>query len=182
MHLSISIMYLTCYCIDKGKRIVYIMIKKNGKEVVMNITERVIDSPEKEGVILEYVNFTKEFAEIKEYVKNKGESIMGYTAGKECVPVRTEDVLYFESVDGRVFAYTVDDYYEIKGRLYQVEEKMTRKCMQRASKTTLVNLDHIVSVRTALNGRLYARMENEEEILVTRKYAKEISKYLMEIE
>lgn len=43
----------------------------------MNITERVIDRREKEGVILEYVNFTKKFAEIKEYVKNKGESIMG---------------------------------------------------------------------------------------------------------
>ena len=38
------------------------------KETVMNITEREIDDPEKGGVILEYVNFTKEFAEIKEYV------------------------------------------------------------------------------------------------------------------
>ena len=28
----------------------------------MNITEREIDDPEKEGVILEYVKFTKEFA------------------------------------------------------------------------------------------------------------------------
>ena len=146
----------------------------------MNVTERVIENPEKEGVILQYVNFTNDFAEIKEYVKNKGESIMGYTEKKECVPIRIEDVLYFEAVDGKVFAYTADKYYEIKSRLYQVEERMTRKCMQRASKTTIVNAEHIVSVRTALNGRLYARMENEEEILVTRKYAKEISGYLME--
>ena len=27
----------------------------------------------------------------------------------------------------------------------------------------LVNVEHIISVRTALNGRLYARMENGEE-------------------
>ena len=52
------------------------------KETVMNITEREIDDPEKEGVILEYVNFTKEFAEIKEYVRSKGESIRGYTEEK----------------------------------------------------------------------------------------------------
>ena len=38
----------------------------------------------------------------------------------------------------------------------------------------LVNVDHIISVRTALNGRLYARMENGEEILITRRYAKEM--------
>ena len=42
----------------------------------MNITEREIDDPEKGGVILEYVNFTKEF------VRSKGESIRGYTEKK----------------------------------------------------------------------------------------------------
>lgn len=52
------------------------------KETVMNITEREINDPEKEGVILEYVKFTKEFAEIKEYVRSKGESIRGYTEKK----------------------------------------------------------------------------------------------------
>ena len=56
--------------------------RMNKKETVMNITEREIDDPEKEGVILEYVNFTKEFAEIKEYVRSKGESIRGYTEKK----------------------------------------------------------------------------------------------------
>ena len=34
-----------------------------------------------------------------------------------------------------------------------------------------VNVDRITSVRTALNGRLYAKMENGEEILITRRYA-----------
>lgn len=125
----------------------------------MNITEREIDDPEKEGVILEYVKFTKEFAEIKEYVRSKGESIRGYTEKKECVSIRTEDILYFEAVQNKVFAYTSNKFYEIKSRLYQLEEKITRKCMKRASKTTIVNADRIVSVRTALNGRLYVRME-----------------------
>ena len=35
----------------------------------------------------------------------------------------------------------------------------------------LVNLKKIVSVRPALNSRLYAKMPNDEEILVSRKYA-----------
>lgn len=95
----------------------------------MNIAEREIDDPEKESVILEYVNFTKEFAEIKGYVRSKGESIRGYTEKKECVSIRTEDILYFEAVQNKVFAYTSNKFYEIKSRLYQLEEKITRKCM-----------------------------------------------------
>ena len=85
-------------------------------------------------------------------------------------------------MDGKVFAYKTDDFYEIKGRLYQIEEKVKRSYLCRASKTMLVNTDHIISVRTALNGRLYAKMENKEEILITRKYAKDVAQYFMEEE
>lgn len=114
----------------------------------MRITEKLVNSPEEEGVTL-----------------------TGYKQTKEKVSFRIEDVLYFETVDGLVFAYTVDCVYEIKGRLYQVEEKVNKRNICRASKTMLVNVEHIISVRTALNGRLYARMENGEEILITRRYS-----------
>ena len=137
----------------------------------MRITEKLVNSPEEEGVTLEYISLTKDFEEIKEYVQHKGETLTGYKQTKEKVSFRIEDVLYFETVDGLVFAYTVDSVYEIKGRLYQVEEKINKRNICRASKTMLVNVEHIISVRTALNGRLYAKMENGEEILITRRYS-----------
>ena len=140
----------------------------------MRVTEKLVNSPEEEGVTLEYIKLTKDFEEIKEYVMHKGDTLTGYRQNREKVSVRIEDILYFETVDGLVFAYTVDCVYEIKGRLYQVEEKVNKRNICRASKTMLVNIEHIISVRTALNGRLYARMENGEEILITRRYAKEV--------
>ena len=148
----------------------------------MRITEKLVNSPEEEGVTLEYIRLTKDFEEIKEYVRHKGDTLIGYKQTKEKASVSVEDIFYFESVDGLVFAYTMDSVYEIKGRLYQVEEKVKRRNICRASKTMLVNVDHITSVRTALNGRLYARMENGEEILITRRYAKEIENCFMEDE
>lgn len=148
----------------------------------MRITEKLVNSPEEEGVTLEYIKLTKDFEEIKEYVQHKGDTLTGYKQTKEKVSFRIEDVLYFETVDGLVFAYTVDSVYEIKGRLYQVEEKVNKRNICRASKTMLVNVEHIISVRTALNGRLYARMENGEEILITRRYAKEVEDCFMEDE
>ena len=146
----------------------------------MRITEKLVNSPEEEGVTLEYIKLTKDFEEIKEYVQRKGDTLTGYRQTKEKVSFRIEDILYFETVDGLVFAYTVDSVYEIKGRLYQVEEKVNKRNICRASKTMLVNVEHIISVRTALNGRLYARMENGEEILITRRYAKEVEDCFME--
>lgn len=146
----------------------------------MRVTEKLVNNLDEEGVILQYIRLTKDFKEIKEYEQHKGDALTGYTQNKERVSVRVEDILYFETVDGRVFAYMVKSVYEIKGRLYQVEEKVSRRTICRASKTMLVNVEHITSVRTALNGRLYARMENGEEILITRRYAREIEDCLME--
>lgn len=146
----------------------------------MRVTEKIVSNPEEEGVTLKYMRFTKDFEEIKEYVQHKGDLLIGYTQEKDKTAVRVEDILYFEIVDGMVFAYTVEKIYEVKGRLYQVEEKISRRTICRVSKTMLVNIDHIISVRTALNGRLYARMENGEEILITRRYAKEVEHCFME--
>lgn len=37
----------------------------------MRITEKLVNSPEEEGVTLEYIRLTKDFEEIKEYVQHK---------------------------------------------------------------------------------------------------------------
>ena len=66
----------------------------------MRVIERTIEHPEDEGVILEYVKLTKDFAEIKEYVKRKGDTITGYTQRGDSVSIRIEDILYYETVDG----------------------------------------------------------------------------------
>ena len=69
----------------------------------MRITEKLVNSPEEEGVILEDIRLTKDFEEIKEYVQHKGDTLIGYRQTKEKVSVRIEDILYFETVDGLAF-------------------------------------------------------------------------------
>lgn len=146
----------------------------------MRVREQIVEDPSKEGVTLEYVSFTREFAEIRDYVLRKGESMTAYTQEREAVRIRIEDILYFEAVGELVFAYLETQIYEVKLRLYQIEDRLREANILRASKSVLVNLEHILSVRPALNGRLYARMENGEDILISRNYAKQIARHIME--
>lgn len=146
----------------------------------MRVREQIVEDPSKEGVTLEYVSFTREFAEIRDYVLRKGESMTAYTQEREAVRIRIEDILYFEAVGELVFAYLETQIYEVKLRLYQIEDRLRGANILRVSKSVLVNLEHILSVRPALNGRLYARMENGEDILISRNYAKQIARHIME--
>lgn len=81
------------------------------------------------------------------------------------------EILYFEADAEQVFAYTEKEIFQVHQRLYQVETLSSAAGIIRVSKSHLVNVRKIQSVRTALNSRLYAKMANGEEVLVSRKYA-----------
>lgn len=116
----------------------------------------------------------KELGRIEEYVKGKKNMIIGYNADREMFQIRLDAVLYFEAVGEKVFAYTKQHVYEIRQRLYQVEEQVKPFAFIRASKSLLVSIKKISSVIPESGGRGRLRMMNGETIIASRAYYKEI--------
>ena len=86
--------------------------------------------------------------------------------------------MYIESVDNRTFIYTLQKVYESKQRIYELEENLKPKHFLRISKSSLVNLMKIISVKPALGGSFSAVLSNGEEIIISRKYVSELKKVL----
>ncbi|MBP5728429.1 MAG: LytTR family transcriptional regulator DNA-binding domain-containing protein, partial [Clostridia bacterium] len=63
-------------------------------------------------------------------------------------------------------------------KLYELEELMQHKSLLRVSKSMIVNLMKITSVRPALNGRFSAVLKNGEEIIISRKYVPSLKQIL----
>lgn len=145
----------------------------------MQVLIRKVRNKDEEKVVLECVEMTKEFEDIKDYALMKEKTLTGYIeeAGYQVV---LSDILYFEAVGEQVFAYTEKEVYQVKVRLYEVEEQYQKYKFVRCSKSVIVNLTKIESFRPALDSRLYAKMKNGEDIVVSRMYAKEIKKRIME--
>ena len=144
----------------------------------MRVSIRKVEKKEQEQVLLECVSMTKEFEDIREYVLMKGNQLTAYLDG-EAYQILLGDVLYFEAVSEHVFAYTVEEVYFIKKRLYEVEQEYSGRKFVRASKSMVVNLMQVESFRPALNGRFYARMKNGEDIIISRQYAKAVKQKLL---
>ena len=141
----------------------------------MKLIKRKISASEENAIIMEYLEWTDELQEICNYIEGKKSWITGYGENKEIYQIELDEILYFEAVGELVFAYTKTQIYEIKMRLYQVEEATKKNMILRVSKSFLVNIRKIKSVRPALNGRFIATMINGEEVLISRQYAKEVS-------
>ena len=88
--------------------------------------------------------------------------------------VNSSDILYFDSVDNRTFLYTEDDVMEIKQRLYELEVSLSDKDFVRISKSQIVNINKIRSLKPELNRTILATMSNGEQLYISTKYVKVI--------
>ena len=86
-------------------------------------------------------------------------------------------IYYIESVDKRTYIYTKDHCYETKYRLYELES-LLNGFFVRCSKAMVINLRKVKSFQSELGGRMEATLLNEEQIIISRSYVKEIKRRL----
>ena len=87
-------------------------------------------------------------------------------------------IAYIETVDRRTFVYTETDCYESKLRLYEMEEKLCADSFLRISKSCIVRLKYIRSLKSELDRRIRITLENGEQLIASRQYADELKKRL----
>lgn len=86
------------------------------------------------------------------------------------------DVFYFETVDGKSFAYTKDDVLEVTSTLQELESELIGSEFVRVSRQMIVNLAFVTGIRPYLNARLELILQNDEHVIVSRQYAPDIKK------
>ena len=118
-----------------------------------------------------------EVKEIIAFVKSRQGQLTGSMDDMQFeIPVG--DIFYIESVDNKTFAYTQSEVYELRQKLYEVEDLLREKHFLRTSKSTLLNLMKISAIKPALNGRFTAVLFSGEETVISRKYVPELKKAL----
>ncbi len=85
--------------------------------------------------------------------------------------VDAADVLYVESVDGTAFLYGAQAVIESPLRLHEVEARLAGTEFVRASRTLLVNFDHVRALRPHAGARLELVLDNGESVIASRQFA-----------
>ena len=130
-------------------------------------------------VIVRYSTFTSEIEQIVGILKNEKRRLIG-TIGSEKILVELSDVLYIESVDGKSFAYTDCDVIKLEYTLMQLEQMIQEINFFRCSKSMIINIDKVKSLRSLASNRIDATMCNGEHVMISRTYASDFRKRLRE--
>lgn len=156
-----------------------INIKQNSK---MCIVEKGFDFLD--GCIAIYfdMNTLNLLMEFLDELGNKKEHSKDIITGKckDVYSIITYDkILYFEGMGNEVFCVTRENKYQIREKLYEIEKLLNNKGFIRVSKAAIVNIVKVKKIIPWFNGKLVLKMEGtDEEIHVSRSYAKEFKNFL----
>lgn len=134
--------------------------------------------PDEEDEIIVKCEFLDEgITKLLNQLKN-GNSKINFYKNNQIHLVEKNEVLYFESVDDKVFAYTLKEVFETKLKLYELEEILPERIFFRANKAVIVNIDKIESLSPAFSGRFEAVLKNGYKVIISRNYVPKLKELL----
>lgn len=143
----------------------------------MNITVETDSSLLDTEVLIKCIEVDETIESIIASLHMHERKIMGKLDG-ETLLVAASEVLYFECVERRTFAYTTSSVFEVPYKLYEIEERYYRCGFERVAKSCIVNLCRVDRLCPYIGGRLLMSLDNDENILVSRSYAKSVIRRL----
>lgn len=143
----------------------------------MKISIEEISKERGEEILIRCHEVDDEVHEIVNKLKTEDLIVLGYQNDK-VHRIKLSDIYYFEAVDGKVFSYCKDSVFEVKQKLYELEELCKAKNCFRASKSTILNMAKISSIYPSISGRFEAVLDNGERAVVSRQYVPVLKKML----
>ena len=89
-----------------------------------------------------------------------------------------EKLIRFYAENGRVYVRTDRDSYQLKLRLYELEERLDSSLFVRISNSEIVNLKKVKSLDLSFTGTICMELTNGEVSYVSRRYVARIKKLL----
>ena len=135
----------------------------------MKITIEEIKDLEETNITILCKHITPELLDFINDLTCHNQKIVGVYE-QESFLLSPDSIYYIESVDDRVFAYTKDQVYTLQLKLYELEERLPTRSFFRISKSTILNIAYIHSLKSLFNGKMQVTLKSGEHLIITRSY------------
>lgn len=152
----------------------------NQKGTDMKVTLQKVDQGNEE-VIIRYHDMTQEISDLVSMLSGSRSRIAGTKEDvRQVYYFAPEDVFYFESVDGMVYACLEKEVYRVREKMDDIVYRYGSLGIVRCTRTMAVNLYRVEWLKSQPGGRILAALQNGEKVVVSRKYAESLRMRLRE--
>jgi DNA-binding LytR/AlgR family response regulator len=128
-------------------------------------------------IIIKCQSVNEDLEKLISMIQLHSHTVIGKSEGQTFF-LKLENILYFDTVDEKVFIYTTERVYETSMRLYEIEEMFKDTSVIRVNKSAILNLVKVDHVSPMLNGRIKAILDNGETLIISRQYVLNFKKKL----
>ena len=126
-------------------------------------------------VTIEYPEYTESVRGIIKRIESLDIRFSAFSDDRR-MHIAMSDVYYLENVDRKVFLYTRDDVYRLDASMQEIGKITEDSDLVRISRTCIMNTSHLTEIKQLKNSRLEAMLDNDERLIVSRKYLRDIKR------
>lgn len=138
---------------------------------------RIPDTDTEEEVIIRYHTMTEQIMEIAGIIQGRAPRIQADWEG-QTILILPEQVFYMENVDGETWIYLSDKVARVPKTLRELAFSYENRGFFRCSKSMVLNIYKIHYLKSEPGNRIRATLENGEEVMISRKYARHLRQIL----
>ena len=139
----------------------------------MKIKLESAELPETEVIIRGDVT-SEEVVSLLQLLKKRNSGKLILYREEEQYIVDADEIVYVEVSDNKVYAYTKQDTYEAKQKLYEIKDLLGGRSFAQINKSVIVNINCVKSIQAEFSGNYRIKLKNRKESLtISRKYFKE---------
>lgn len=126
-------------------------------------------------VIVEYPEWNSSVERLIDKISKADLTFTG-KADDRTVSIGISDIYYIENVERKIFLYTDKEVFRYDRSMTDIESVVSGTELVRISRTCIMNTAHLKEIRQIRNSHLEAVMDNDEKLIVSRKYLPDIKR------
>ncbi|MBF7094908.1 LytTR family transcriptional regulator [Streptococcus sp. HF-1907] len=132
-------------------------------------------------ILIRTPQLTDEVLAIQQLLAQAGKPTLAFYKDSSEYFIDVNEVLFFETDGSKIYGHTRQDAYEVKLKLYELDEYLPRTFC-RISKSAIVNIKSIYSLDKSFSGSSRIRFnDTKKEVYVSRRYYHLLKEKLQEL-
>lgn len=146
----------------------------------MKLNIKIDTSVEEPEAIITTPKMTEEISKIADFIEKMNDvtTVISGIKDDRVELLEPASIVRIYAEEGKVLARTENGLYQIRLRLYELEERLDSSIFVRISNSEIVNLKKVKSLDLSFVGTICMELSNGEVSYVSRRYVSKIKKIL----